>query len=45
MAPTNTRKNTIAAVGISSTAILRNKYGVPQRNHTRANLPQPTFVN
>ena len=45
MAPIKTLRKTIAAGEISATAILRNKYGVPQRNPTKANLPQPTLVN
>ena len=44
-APIRTRKKIIVDGEISSTATFINKYGVPQRKPTRANLPQPTLVN
>jgi hypothetical protein len=30
---------------ISSTAIFRNRYGIPQRKPSNANVPQPVLVN
>jgi hypothetical protein len=45
MAPIRTLKNTMDEGDISSTATFRNRYGIPQRKPSNANLPQPDLVN
>ena len=45
MAPIRTLKNTMDEGDISSTAIFRNRYGIPQRKPSNANVPQPVLVN
>ena len=45
MAPIRTLKNTIDEGDISSTATFRNRYGIPHRKPSNANLLQPDLVN